>query len=267
MTKRLLIAIICISLLVAAYVTQPPREYGVFLGINEDGMKKLDPYKLVVIEPSEFSEAKIKALHAAGKTVFGYLNIGSVEEYRPYFHRFQEYTIGTYEDWPDERWVDVSASEWQSFIVDELGKQYAAMGFDGLFLDNTDVYYYRQSDDIFEGLCTMLRGLKQYGIKLIINGGDLFVSRCIEEETARSLFDGINQETVFTSIDFDNQSYGIQPEEETAYFKEYLSQIKDCGLSVYLLEYGASQELSKIIDGYCSENGFLWYNAEGLELR
>lgn len=39
------------------------------------------------------------------------------------------------------------------------------------------------------------------------------------------------------------------------------------GLSVYLLEYRADRALSKQIDAYCSENGFLWYNADGTELR
>ena len=42
---------------------------------------------------------------------------------------------------------------------------------------------------------------------------------------------------------------------------------KEYGLSVYLLEYRADRTLSKRIDAYCSENGFLWYNADGIELR
>ena len=82
-----------------------------------------------------------------------------------------------------------------------------------------------------------------------------------------SLFDGTNQETVFTKIDFTNQTYGQQAEEETEYFQEYLSKAKEHGLSVYLLEYRADRTLSKRIDAYCSENGFLWYNADGIELR
>ncbi|MFY9131036.1 MAG: endo alpha-1,4 polygalactosaminidase [Saccharofermentanales bacterium] len=267
MKKLLIIVLICFSFLFGRCATQQLHEYGVFLGINEDGIARLDQYKLVVIEPSEFSATTIKELHNAGKTVYGYLNIGALEEYRPYFDQFREYTLGVYEDWPDERWVDVASPEWQNFIIDELGKEYTEMELDGLFLDNTDVYYYRPTEEIFQGLSTILQGLRQYNLKLIINGGDPFVSRCIEEDIARSLFDGINQETVFTSIDFDNQSYGVQAEEETAYFKDYLAQVKDYGLSAYLLEYGADQELSKKIDAYCSENGFLWYNAEGLELR
>jgi len=266
--KRLLfIACFCIQFLTTLFATKPLHEYGVFIGINENESDRLIPYNIVVIEPSEFSAGKIATLHVDNKTVYGYLNIGSLEEYRPYYDRFKAITLGIYEDWPDERWIDVTSHEWQIFIIDELGKQYAKMGLDGLFLDNADVYYYLPKEDIFQGLCTILLGLRQYNLKLIINGGDTFVTRCIEENIAQSLFDGINQETVFTSIDFEDQSYGVQSEEETAYFKEYLSLVKKCGLSVFLLEYGADQELSKKIDIYCSENGFHWYNADGLELR
>ena len=141
------------------------------------------------------------------------------------------------------------------------------MGLDGFFLDNADVYYQYPTDNIFEGLCTILEGLRSYDLTLIINGGDPFVLRCMEEDTASALFDGINQETVFTRIDFADQTYGQQPEAETEYFQEYLSVAKEYGLSVYLLEYGADQALAGQIDAYCSENGFLWYNAAGLELR
>ena len=141
------------------------------------------------------------------------------------------------------------------------------MGLDGLFLDNTDVFCYRPTEDIFLGLCAIMQGLRKYDLKLIINGGDLFVSKCIEKDIALSLFDGVNQETVFTNIDFENQNYGIQSEEETAYFEKYLAKVKEYGLSVYLLEYGADRFLSNKINTYCSENDFLWYNANGIELR
>ena len=243
------------------------QKYGVFLGINGDEFSKLSQYDIVVIEPSEFSAKQVEKLHASGKTVYGYLNIGSIEKYRPYYGRFKKVTLDVYEDWPDERWVNVASSEWQNFIINELGKQYADMGFDGLFLDNIDVYYQYPREDIFQGLRTILQGLRKYNLELIINGGDTFVSKCMDKGIAQSLFDGVNQETVFTSIDFDDESYGVQEKEETDYFKEYLSRIKNYGLSVYLLEYGADQNLSNKINAYCLENGFIWYNAKDLELR
>lgn len=241
--------------------------YGVFLGISADEAYKLDGYDIVAVESSEFDKSRIERLHAKGKQVYGYINIGAIEEYRPYFERFKSITLAVYDTWPDERWVDVSSQAWQDFIVNELGKQYAENGFDGFFLDNADVYYNYPSEEIFQGLCRTLERLKAYGCKLIINGGDTFVSRCIDENMALKLFDGINQESVFTSIDFEEKKYGIQNEAETAYFKTYIKKAKNYGLDVYLLEYGANGKLSEQINAYCVENGFLWYNAGSLELK
>ena len=264
---------LCLALLAAgcawgpSQTQEPSREYGVFLGINATDMERLEGYDLVVIEPSEFQAEQIEAMHAAGQTVYGYLNIGAIETYRPYYGRFQGITQGVYEDWPDERWVDVTSPEWQEFIVDDLGKTYADMGLDGFFLDNADVYHHYPSEDVCEGLRLIMKGLKEYGLPLVVNGGDDFVLRCIDEGAAPGLFDGINQETVFTSIDFERRTYGERTEGEGAFWQDYLAKAKQSGLSVYLLEYGADQGLAMRIDAYCRENGFLWYDAEGLELR
>ncbi len=264
--KLFVFLILAVFLSLIACKPRPTRDYGVFIGMNEKDSGKMMQYSIVVIEPSEFSAEKIERLHDAGKTVYGYLNIGSVEEYRPYYDLFKELRLGVYENWPDENWVDAASPDWQKFIIYELGKKYADMGFDGFFLDNADVFYFYPTEEIFSGLCEILCGLGKYNLKLMINGGDTFVSRCISEGTSSELFDGINQETVFTSIDFDNHKYGIQAKEETEYFKNYLEKAKECGLSVYLLEYRADRQLSRKIDLYCKKNGFLWYNAEGIEL-
>lgn len=252
--------------------TQPEPEqpaYGVFLGRNGDETAGMEAYRLVVIEPEEFSAEQIAALHAAGCTVYGYLNIGAVETCRDYSDRFAALFLGVYEDWPDERWVDVSDAGWQRFLTQELAPRYAALGLDGFFLDNADVYYQYETDAIYEGLCAILRGLRalEPPMTLLINGGDCFVTRCLEEETAGTLFDGVNQETVFTAIDFETETFGVQRAEETAYFQAYLQSVKQAGLQVYLLEYGADERLSQTVYAYCAENGFTWYNAATLDLR
>ena len=257
----------CVTVFVSGCTVKPSREYGVFLGINSEQKERLRDYRIVVIEPSEFSADQISKFRKSGKKVYGYINIGAIEKYRPYFDRFKDKTRETYKEWPNERWVDVSDSEWQRFVVDELGKKYSEMEMDGLFVDNADVYHHYHTDNTFQGLCSILKGLKSYKLSILINGGDVFVSRCMDEKIANTMFDGINQETVFTDIDFERKSYGKQSKKETRYFKEYLSRVKKNGLSVYLLEYGADALLAKEIDNYCKRNGFCWYNAKNLELK
>ncbi len=43
-----------------------------------------------------------------------------MENYRPYYDDYRDLCLGTYENWPDESWVDVSSEKWQTFIIYEL---------------------------------------------------------------------------------------------------------------------------------------------------
>lgn len=243
------------------------KYYGVFIGISkEDGMK-LNNYKVLVLEPTEFNKDDIKKLHEKNKKIYSYLNIGSLENYRPYYDKYKDKTLGTYENWEDEYWMDVSDKEWQNLIVDELGKNIADKGFDGFFIDNCDVYYQFPEEKIFDGLCSILSGLGKYHLDTIINGGDTFVSKCIDEKIAKEMFDGINQECVFTSIDFENKKFGKKLSKDREYFIQYLNKVKMYGLKVFLTEYGADIVTLQEIERYCKDNGFHWYNARNLELK
>lgn len=241
--------------------------YGVFIGLSADEIERLRPYRTVVIEPSAFTAEQIQALHAAGKTVYGYLNLGSLESYRPYYERFANLTLAPYENWTEERWVDVSSPVWQRFVVDELGAQYVSLGLDGFFLDNCDVYALYPRENIFNGLTTMLRGLSRYQKPCIVNGGDVFVSACMENGTAQTLFEGVNQESVFTKIDFSKKRYTAQDAETRAYYLDYLARAKEAGLKVYLIEYRPTAKLAAEIQDYCEKNGFVVYLAYEKELR
>mgnify|MGYP000869080031 CR=1 FL=1 len=243
------------------------KPYGVFIGLETADLKRLRPYRTVVIEPSSFSAEQVKALQAEGKSVYGYLNLGSIENYRPYYERFATITLAPYENWPEERWVDVSSPVWQTFVVNELGAAYAALGLDGFFLDNCDVYALYPREDIFNGLTTMLRGLSRYQKPCIVNGGDVFVSACVEKGTAQTLFDGVNQESVFTKIDFAKNRYVAQDTETRTYYLDYLTRAKEAGLKVYLLEYRPTAKLAAEIQDYCEKNGFVAYLANEKELR
>jgi hypothetical protein len=117
------------------------KSYAVLIGIDRSRISRLKPYRTVVIEPEGFRASDIRKLHRQKKKVYAYINIGSIEKSRSYYSRFSDITLGDYENWPDERWVDVSKKEWQDFVVDELARKYARQGYDGFFLDNADVYY------------------------------------------------------------------------------------------------------------------------------
>ena len=272
-TVLICICILSIFFLIYRFskVKQMKKDYGVFIGA--DNIDKIKGYNVVVVEPASIDIGGVESLHKTNEKIYAYLNIGSLENYRPYFNEFKEKTLGLYENWEDEYWMDVSDVAWQKLIVDKLGRDIVDKGFDGFFIDNCDVYYYYPNEEIFNGLSSILQGLrslnmtKKYKIDIIINGGDTFVSKCIENKTATELFDGVNQECVFTDIDFENKTYKEKDESDREYFKEYLSNVKKYIPEVYLIEYGANSNLIKEIENYCNENGFYWYNAKDLELK
>ena len=242
--------------------------YGVFLGLDHNsGLDKLYSYKLVVIDLQEFDKSDVDKLHSRGIKVYSYLNVGSVEEYRSYYKRFKNNYLGVYENWDDERWVDVSNSSFQKFIINELEPSLREKGADGYFIDNCDVYANYKKDSIYNGLKKILGSIHQKGLPLLINGGDVFVSKAIKDGSYSGLFDGVNQEEVFTVINFDNHTYHKQSSSETKYYQEYLDIVKKHNLHVYLLEYGAGSSLEKKIADYCYKNGFAYYNAKTYNLE
>ncbi|MBQ6018552.1 MAG: endo alpha-1,4 polygalactosaminidase [Clostridia bacterium] len=244
--------------------------YGVFIGAERERlfeiMENRGDLRLAVIEGQEFSAGDIREFKKNGRRIYSYLNIGSVETYRDYFDRFRADLLGEYENWPDEFWIDVSDPDWQRFIADEIAGGLIGKGIDGFFIDNCDVYYHYERREIFDGLTAILARLREYGAPLIINGGDVFVSKLLADGRTE-LIDGVNQECVFTRIkNYEKDILGKQNRSETAYFTEYLDSVSSASLRVYLLEYTTDPALMKKIADHCDRRGFGFYISDSKEL-
>lgn len=242
-------------------------EYGVFLNADRTAVPKLKNYEIVVIDAQYFSKKDIRKLHAGGTKVYSYLNIGSIENFRSYYKTYEHLAIGDYENWEEEKWVDVASPDWQQFIG-ELVQKLDEKGVDGFFIDNCDVYYYAPKKDIFEGLTMILKNIRSLGKAVIINGGDTYVTAYQERYgSAEDIMTGVNQETVWSSIDFDTGTFHAQAEEERDYFCNYLKACKADGMEVYLLEYTTDWKMIRKIKRYCKKEGFHFYIADSLELE
>lgn len=240
--------------------------YGVFLGLNSEDISRTDAYDIIVIDAQYFTEEEISSLHEKGKTVYTYLNVGSLEEYRDYYKDYSYLSLGVYENWEDERWIAVSDPSWIEFMG-ELSESLAAKGVDGFFVDNLDVYYIYPEKSIYDGLYTIMENLSTTGKEIIVNGGDRYVTEYLHEKgKSPSVISGVNQETVFSKIYFDENEFGRADEEDEEYFKEYIEECHDYGLDVYLLEYTTDPDLIDMIDRYCQEHNYLYYISDSLEL-
>lgn len=257
-----LILCIVLNFLIPRYTA-----YGVLLGLGPEDTDRLTRHQIVVIDAQYFTKDEVAAVQQKGTKVYTYLNIGSIETFRDGYDSLKDFTLSPYDNWPDEYWIDVSQPQWQTFVASEA-KSLAEKGVDGFFLDNADVYYLYPTDAIFDGLNAILADLSQYGKPVLINGGDVFVSRAVlDAATPNSVITGVNQECVFTAINFDTHSLKQQDRENTAYYQEYLSRCKAAGLDVFLTEYAKTGDsIIARIESYCKKNGFLYYISPNINL-
>ena len=188
-----------------AAASKEKKDYGVFLSIDSSQMKKLYPYRLVVIDAQFFSAEDIRRLQKKG--------------------------------------------------------------VDGFFIDNCDVYDYAGTKESFEGLVRILRNIRSLGAELVINGGDVFVTKYRNTYgSAQDIMTAVNQESVWSSIRFEQGIFGKQTKEARDYFSDYVKQCQKDGMEVYLLEYTKDKKLIRQIRQYCRKNKFRYYISDSIEL-
>lgn len=268
------LALIFVIVLISGYFlikdsntsTFEENDYGVFLNADASSLEQLKKYDLIVIDAQYFTKGDIELLHQNGTKVYTYLNIGSIENFREYYTTYEKLTIGRYEHWDEEKWVDVADPDWQKFM-EQLSQELFEKGVDGFFIDNCDVYYYAPRESIFEGLTAILQNIMTFDKAVIINGGDTYVTEYRERYGAIDhIMTGVNQESVWSAIDFDKGTFYEQTKETRDYYCNYLEACQADGMDVYLLEYTTDKKLIQKIKKYCNEHDFHFYVSNSLEL-
>ena len=268
------LALIFVIVLISGYFlikdsntsTFEKNDYGVFLNADASSLEQLKKYDLIVIDAQYFTKSDIELLHQNGTKVYTYLNIGSIENFREYYTTYEKLTIGRYEHWDEEKWVDVADPDWQKFM-EQLSQELFEKGVDGFFIDNCDVYYYAPRESIFEGLTAILQDIMTFDKAVIINGGDTYVTEYRERYGAIDhIMTGVNQESVWSAIDFDKGTFYEQTKETRDYYCKYLEACQADGMDVYLLEYTTDKKLIQKIKKYCNEHDFHFYVSNSLEL-
>ena len=101
----------------------------------------------------EIKQLKTKQ-NGAQRLVIAYMNIGSTENYRYYWkdkwklHR-PNWLKKPYEGYEDEIWVKFWKEEWEEIIYgndNSYTKKIINSGFDGVYLDNVEAYYFLYFD-------------------------------------------------------------------------------------------------------------------------
>lgn len=130
---------------------------------------------MIVVEPEDYTMAEIKALKKSGARVLAYLSIGSISDERPYYKTLKPYQLKRLEDWPHERYIDLRRAQVREW-VQKQAKTLKGAGFDGFWLDNTDLYEEYKSTEMFNAILLTLQAIKAVGGYIMINGGAAFLT-------------------------------------------------------------------------------------------
>jgi hypothetical protein len=98
---------------------------------------KVDAYDL---DAFDTSAAQVRALHAAGRHVICYVDVGTWESYRPDAGKFPKSVLGKGDGWPGERWLDIRQRSVLEPIMTARMRICRQKGFDALEPDNIDGY-------------------------------------------------------------------------------------------------------------------------------
>ena len=260
--------IMALCILCGCAASESRSEYGIFIGVDPDDLPEdMKDYDIIVIDAQNFTRGQIQKFKNNGQKVYSYINAGSIEKTRSYYGKYADLTLDPYENWDEEYWVDVSSEKWQDFISYDISQKLLDKDIDGFFVDNIDIYYQYPRPEIYNGLCNILNNLMDYDKPVIVNGGDVFVSEYISRNgNIKDILTGINQETVFSKINFDQETFEKNDEDTIEYFKKYIEECKSNGLDVYITEYTTDKKLIRQIKDYCKENGFHYYISDSIQL-
>jgi endo-alpha-1,4-polygalactosaminidase (GH114 family) len=181
---------------------------------------RLGRFDLVVVDGEDTSANKVGAIHdePGDTTVLAYLSVGTIEKWRAWYDEVKRFRLKAWQDWKDEWFADVSRPGLRRALADEIAPELLDKGFDGLFLDNTDMVEtrkHRPQRRGMEQLIQMLDALThgQGDLLFAQNGGPGMLEGYVNQDVdpLHTHFDGWNREDVTWTWDFDRHRYVRNP--------------------------------------------------------
>ncbi len=230
----------------------------------------------------EWTAEQISQLKNAGTTVLAYLSIGEAENYRYYWQESWTKTppgwLGPLNpDWPGNYKVRYWMPEWKAILYgtaegadESYFDRVLDQGFDGVYLDIIDAYYYWSSEapsdqrftDAADSMVALLSHLDEYAASrghdqmlIIPQNGEWLADDCTASPFRNLYFqtiDGIAVEDLFCPGSLDENNPWSPRYED----KEPVDNVLDAGKTVLSVEYLTTQSL---INQYLSAAGEAGY--------
>jgi uncharacterized protein (TIGR01370 family) len=196
---------------------------------------KYAAYDLLVVDGESATAAQVAALRSAGKLVLAYLDVGTIEPFRSWYRSLKAYRLDYWPDW-GEWYANVSNRGYRRAIEQRIAPGILRKGFDGLFLDNTDMIETHAGQTV--GMRALVRGLAA----LVHGRRGLLFAQNGEDSIGPTLryYDGWNREDVSSTYDFARRRYVRQPRDQVNGALDALRRIGSAGLLVLATDYVAA---------------------------
>lgn len=212
------------------------EDFAFALGMDVDSdraVARLSAYDLVVVDGELTRKQRVAQLRAGGTIVLGYLSVGTIEPYRSWYGKLRPYRLADRFEQFGEDYARVSAKGFRRIMARRIAPKLLARGFDGLFLDNTDMVEAHPKQR--RGMRRLVRRLAG---KVHRRGGLLFAQN--GERSVGPLLavlDGWNREDVSWTYSFKRRRYVRVAAGDTAAAQEALLRIGASGLLVTASDY------------------------------
>jgi uncharacterized protein (TIGR01370 family) len=221
--------------------------FAIGVDVDDEGTRslatRLAGYDLVVLDGAEAQPALVAALHAQGAIVLGYVSVGTIEQNRSWSAAAEPYLLDHWSEW-DENYADTSQPGYRDLIVDTVVPPMLAKGFDGLFLDNTDMVdtHPAQQAGMVEIVRRLSEAVHARGGVLFAQNGDTTV------DTIAPFLDGWNREDLSSTYDADARHYTPRTAVERDAGVATIARLRDRGLLVTAVDYTADARGSAVDD-------------------
>jgi len=195
-------------------------------------------FGLVVVDGENARAKDVAAIQrSGGGLVLAYLDVGTIEDYRGWYKAAKPYRLDYWNDW-GEWYANVNAGGFRSLMLKRVAPGMLAKGFDGLFLDNTDMTETYRAQK--RGMRALVAGLS----RLVRTRGKLLMAQngAGVNWPLRRFYDGINFEDVSFGYDFDRRAYVHRSASAVARAQRNIRRYLRAGLQVTATDYLASEK-------------------------
>lgn len=222
--------------------------------LDGDVTGRFAPFDLVVVDGEEARSSQVRALRGQGTVVLAYLSIGTVEAGRFWYRRAKRYRLKDRFEEFDERYADTSKRGYRRLVARAVAPRILRKGFDGLFLDNTDMIaeHPRQA----HGMRLLVKALA----RIVDRNGRLLFSQNGDDVIGPSLryYDGWNREDVTWTYNFDRRRYERVPRSDTRAAQATMRRFARRGLLVTTSDYTAAGDKTaeaEAVNNSCTAGG------------